>query len=122
MGVDLTLLIVDGDSIPYAHTMLELERRSHFWPYVQELSSSEFERPLSSYHATVPDGSMEGEPCYGKTVETPYGEPLRWVRARDLLAIKQAALARFCEDSANAAAWAYLAALNPDTRVALYWH
>lgn len=123
MGVDLKLLIVDGDSVPYSHTMLELDRAREFWPHVEKLKTSRFDKPLSSYCSRVPDGEMQGESCYGKTETTPYGDELFWVYAKDLTGIPEEHLAPFLKMSQfNRAAWAYLAALPPKTRVGLYWH
>lgn len=76
------------------------------------------QRP-ESFHTFV-SRSKDGEPCYGQTAETPYGEPLECVRAHDLIP----ALETIAEPEwfRLHAAINYLRALPPDTKIALYWH
>ncbi len=124
MGVDLTMLPLDcdreadehGPALQFSRSVLGVERRRELWPLIEKLEQDEVSSSFSSFMGT----GQDGEHGYGNTTETPYGNPLKWARAGDLakLATNQAVT----NDAKNRAVWAYLSALEPDTKVALYWH
>ncbi len=124
MGVDLTLLPLDCDypteddrpAFQFSHSMLRTERRRELWPLIEKLEQGEVSPGFTSFMGTGPDG----EHGYGKTVETAYGSPVKWATAGNLA--KLATNHAVTNDAKNRAVWAYLSALDPDTKVALYWH
>lgn len=121
MGVDLKLLVVEGDqgTWGFAHTMLELDRDYPLHKLIQALKP--YERPtfrFSSFVSRVPDGSVRDEYCYGEVKETPYGERLTFVDSLDLATVLDSDPET---GPRNKAAAAYLR-LIPRTTVALYWH
>ena len=122
MGVDLKLLPLDGDcdTITYSHVVLPLDRCYPLWVKIKTLPSEPIPDNTTTYVGRVPDGSAEGEYGYGVTVETPYGNRIQLVRAKDLL--KLADHFGVAQSWKNSAAWAYLAAAPPKLRVGLYWH
>ena len=121
MGVDLTLLPIgcDAGTWGYAHTMLEVGRHYETHKLLEEMvPKSRPEWKLSSFCARVPDGSMEGERCYGVVAETPYGEPITYLSSAEVVDAMEAVDELWEHE---AAALAYLKAL-PLCQVALYWH
>ncbi len=120
MGVDLKLLVTHGNrqanaGIAFAHTMIELERRSDLWEPIGDVES-EKAYPLSSYVARDADG----ESCYGRIEKDCYGADIRWVEAGALAKLHDNA--NVTNNPTNRAAWAFLRELPPDTMIALYWH
>ncbi len=120
MGVDLRLLPLLGPEAWVSHSMLDLERRRALWPAVEALSSQEIPEPLSCYLNRVPDGSYQGEPCYGYIEKDPYGNRLRWTTAKELLKLSNHESVQ--DNYLNRAVWAYLAQIPPDWKIVLYWH
>lgn len=118
MGVDLTLLPVDvGDDT--SHTMLRLDRDYPLWERFNALDPEPFGRPLWCYQGRVPDGSHEGESCYGKLETDPYG--------KKITAVPSHILAHQFGDTrdhtpTNRATREYLRLLPAGTPVVLYWH
>lgn len=117
MGVDLRLLPFDCDQgdFAFSHTILELGRDYDLHNEIRKLRKMPVPQTFTSF-----SGRAEGyeDTCYGVTNETPYGEPLEWVLAGELCAIKLSKDAPYKER----AIWAYLQHLPPQTKVALYWH
>ena len=72
---------------------------------------------IHAYHARkVPDGSFEGEGCYGKFDATdPYGHPYSWVQAGFLLPILQNLMP-------DAPVTKYVGALQASTQIILGWY
>ncbi len=130
MGVDLKLLPLDTNEDwdwGFSQTILSLERRSELFDKIRELpviTKDKFK--FSSYLAQIPDGSWQGDNGYGLIESTPYGEPLTWVRAKQLAEVmekwysEQEDWAEY--DYRNKAVIAYLKALHENNLVALYWH
>lgn len=119
MGLDLTILPIEADhgEWGFAHSMLEVERRSALFEAMLEALK---EHPVPPDFRTHLLRGEDGESRYGNTQETPYGEPLGWVRAEELLAFAEHE--GVTNNAQNRAAWAYLGALGPGSKVALYWH
>lgn len=119
MGLDLSLLIIDGDvsDTTYSHSMLACDRDRELFARIMDEDEKAATVEARFYSFRSREGDDESH--YGVTTTTPYGEPLKWVFARDL---------RECFDSTdtlsewNAAIRAFLKHLDPTTRVALFWH
>ena len=119
MGIDLKLLPIEhqhGD-FGYAHTVLTLERHSDLWEVIWELRMQPVPRDFSSFFGPTCE---RGESHYGRMTEDAYGEDLRSVAVKELLKISDHEGVRDYAEK-NAAAWAYLAELDPEDRVVLYW-
>ena len=117
MSVDLRLLPFDCDRGDWAYspTILELGGSYDLHDKIKKLRSMPVPKDFNSFCGR--DEGYDGY-CYGKTSETSYGEPLEWVLAGELCAIKLPKDAPYIER----AIWAYLKHLPPQTKVALYWH
>lgn len=112
MGVDLTLLPIDyehndGGS---AFSRLMLERRRELWP--------DIEKQLPVHPIAKITGYMGDN--FEARAHDPYGTPLTWAYAKDFSSFKDHEAVQ--DNDTNRAIWAYLAALNPETKIVLYWH
>lgn len=120
MGIDLKLLVVDGmihGETIFSHTIIEVGGgQSEKLEPVEKAHGLDVSRRFSSYLSRVPDGSCKDECCYGTVIDTPYGLPLKHVSAVELKGMLGDDTPR------RRAAQAYIDALPPETRVALYWH
>lgn len=120
MGVDLRLLPIEceHENLWYSHSMLSLERRRELWPLFAELekTSGVVDPSFTSFCGRQDNG----ENGYGKTLETPYGQPLTYLTAEQILTLKDHEAVQ--DNTTNRAIWAYLAHLNPKMKIALYWH
>lgn len=86
MGVDLRFLpYYDPDeSCYFSHDIIDLERRAELWDVIFDIEKRKGRDVLETF---VSYCSLDGdytESHYGKTPETPYGEHLRWVYAKEL--------------------------------------
>lgn len=118
MGVDCKLLPVEHDTNKwgFSHSVIRLDRESVFFNLLCGLPDA---GPVPQDFATyiggeIPDGTFEGETCYGNTQEDPNGDPIRCVRAGDIARLKP-------DCATNKAAVAYFSALDPTMRVAVWW-
>ena len=117
MGLDLRLLPFDCDNgdFAYSHTILSCDRDSQLFDAIRELNQLSVTGRFYTF-----TGRQEGfeDVCYGNTQKTPYGEPVKFAIAGDLY--------RCFRNSGgtgvNSAIRAYLQCLEPQTKVALYWH
>ena len=121
MGVDLALLpfysprMDDGDFC-FSRVVIALKWRKNLWAEILEIEDSA--------GLNVPDDFISFLSCedthYGKTPETPYGDNLKYVFARDLknLASHEGVL----DNYKNRAAWAYLEQVPDELKVALFWY
>lgn len=119
MGLDLALLPFDCDYeyFAFSHTVLDCGRDGELFEAIQMLPTHPVMANFTSYLCR--DG--DGETHYGLTVVTPYGEPLMYVEAHALL-LHTPRGSRGGIPTKNVAIWAYLACLDPQTKVALFWH
>lgn len=117
MGLDLRLLPFDADR--FSHTILDCERRSDLFEAVLKVERK-IGRDVPANFQSFTGKSGEALPCYGTTIRTPYGENLKYILVEDLLQFALHVDVR--DNEKNRAIWAYLAQLNPQTKVALYWH
>jgi hypothetical protein len=122
MSLDLMLLPFDNhpDAEPYSHTVLSMTGAGE----VLEALQGETLWPVpNSFTSYVSRDSDTDRPCedahYGRTVTTAYKSPLRYATAGQLAPLVR--LPSVQGTARHRAIWAYLAALPPDTKVALYW-
>jgi hypothetical protein len=122
MSLELSLLVFDAaesslSSLAIANTMIEVIPDERLAKRLFALESDHGRAVPARFQTyTARDGD---EPHYGNTQATPYGEPLRWLTATELVD----GIASIREGLAlNRAAWAYLRALPVGYGVALYWH
>lgn len=123
MGLDLRLLPVEHDDQEhewgFSHSILEVGGvDDHIHDACKRLPRV----PLPMDFSTFVARGKDGNPTYGNTQRTPYGDKLEAVRAADLantLAPFAAALPTWFR---LRGAVAYLRALPADTKIALYWH
>lgn len=137
MGLDLRLLPIehDGGSFSFSHSILNCHdtERGLYNALMKMEKGAEGERVPSDFSTFVSRDDEVWVRCpacgdqkakyeethYGNTQETPCGEPVRCVRVSDLLRLKDIATDR-CRQ--NRAVWAYLSEMDPNMRVALFWH
>lgn len=120
MGLDLTLLPFDADydELCFSHTVLSCDRNGQLFCEIMALPSEPVLEGFSSYMSNEVVGDFDGI-HYGPTKTTPYGEQVTFVKARQLCKLQEiAGLVAY----KNVAVWAYLQALDPETKVALFWH
>ena|SRR5258706_10591740 len=113
MGVELNLLPLLYRDQWLSHEIIYLAKDYDLWERIDALPQKEIPQPISCYLAT--DGS--GEKKYGLILKTPYGKPITYVTASDLLQIDLSEDASWREK----AVWAYLAQMPPDRQICLYW-
>lgn len=112
MGVDLTLIPVrfpPSAGPVFPRTKLDLDQDYELFDRVMELDA-----------LPVPRGMYWHDDDVGLRVRRtdPYGGPLKYTSAGELLKVPLPADAT----AWNRAAWAFLAALPPETEVVLWWH
>ena len=118
MGLDLRLLPLDMSGLhACGWHILSCERRSDLFAAIGEIEDHEGRKVTAKTWLAIGD---EGETRWGMAEETPYGDKLRAIRARSLCGLQEHIDVR--DNERNRAAWAYMAALDPETLVALYWH
>jgi hypothetical protein len=116
MGVDLALLVeysVNRDSFSISQTRLECWRRRELFEAIRELEKLHGVPVPRQFHAYAREQ-------YENTQTTQYGDKLQMLMASDFVAFEKHS--DVLDSDVNRAVWAYLRALNPETRVALYWH
>lgn len=116
MGVDLRLLPFDCDKgdFAFSHTILELGRNYKVHHEINKLPSLPVPKSFTSFSGK---SDNYDDTCYGETNTTPYGETLEYTTAGELCKVPK----RIRHDWERPV-WAYLEALPPETKVALYWH
>ena len=118
MGLDLTLLPLDHDTLKwgYSHTVIPAGWARELHDPIHAMPRTPVPEDFTTYMGTTEDG----ERGYGQTKETPYGSPLDCVTVAQLLTLAKRKAVR--DSPRNRAAWAFLSALDPSTRIALWWH
>lgn len=121
MGLALRLFPIDHLSqgiSGFSHTVLELGGLG--WDLGAEIK--ERARRLPDGHditaflaAVIPDGEAKGERYYGKLVDDAYGEPYRWLTAKELLPF-------LAEHWPKHPVTAYVRALPSGGLIVLDWH
>ena len=116
MGVDLTLMPVYTPDSWLCHDNIDLNRRRELWDAIESLPQLAIPRPVQSFLAT----NADGDTAYGSLSEDPYGQPLKYTTAGDLLSLKEHPA--ITDNHKNRAIWAFLAEMPPAWPVVLYWH
>ena len=120
MGLALRLLPVERfhGGFGYSHSILELGG----WDWDLGDTIRDRARLLPDGHditaylaKVIPDGACAGERCYGKLVADAYGDPYRWLTARELLPVLR-------EHWPKHPVTAYVNALPEDQLIVLDWH
>lgn len=111
MSLDLKLLPFDHDDgkFPFSHTVLRTYGGYELGEKLSKCNQLPVPERFSSYLSRNDDYE---ESHYGETIETPYGERLTYTTAEEILK---------AVPENHPAAWAYLKALPPQTKVALFW-
>jgi hypothetical protein len=115
MGLDLTLLPYWQEN--FAHTVLPLIEHSELFDALRALPATPVAPGFNCHFGSTSDDQYR---CYGPCTEDAYGDPLCYVTVHQLLQFKNHPGA--LNGSINRGAWAYLTYLEPQCRVALYWH
>jgi hypothetical protein len=121
MGLALRLFPIDhlhGGTEGFSHTILDMGGVA--WEIGAVIREKARRLPdghdISALLAgLIPDGYAKGERYYGKLDTDAYGEPYRWLMARELLVYLE-------EHWPNHPATAYVRAMKPDGLVVLDWH
>ena len=115
MGLDLRLLPFDCDrgEFAYSHTILNLDDRG-VYACIEELNQLPVPENFTSFTGKQPNYD---DRCYGPTTDTPYGERLTYTTAGELCSIPLERRSEYWRPT-----WAYLEALPPETKIALFWH
>lgn len=111
MGVDLALLPYYGNSDEFnnfSHTVLQCNRNRDLFEMIEDVPSLDVDDGFCSYLSR--DDKNE-ESHYGVTVETAYGNRLKYTQAKHLKPL-----------IIDGPVGAYIQALDDNHRVALYWH
>ena len=116
MGVDLTLLPLLAKDYWVSHDVIQTERRRELWDPIMQLPAKPIPYPLVCYLAR----SEEGEPCYGKRSDDPYGGALSYTTAGDLYSLREHEGVR--DNEKNRAVWAWLGEMPRNWPIVLYWH
>lgn len=119
MGVDLTLIpIVAYKDASYSRSLLELNRCRVLWDEILALPSHEIPHPIG----LIPYRQLsaaDDEDVFDTAISDDYESILRFVTAADLQTLSRHQCVT--DRLENKAAWAYLACLPGETKVALYW-
>jgi hypothetical protein len=117
VSLDLSLIPIEYEDshMAFGHSLLRIDAGRWWYEALKDCNNE----PVPKDFATFRGPGKDGEPRYGNTQITPYGEKLRCMRVSEILTqieIKSSMSSR------DKAALSYLAHLDPDSRVALYWH
>ena len=119
MGVDLDLLPIEGiqedRTWELSVSVLRFERRAELWDDVKKLPCKPLKVDLRCHVARLGNG----EQGWGSVEKDAYGEPVQYVRAKEFAALKNHPAIK--DNDTNRAIIAYLLALHPATKIALYW-
>lgn len=115
MSLNLTLLPFDCENPPFSHTVLPTYGGHDLHDAVKGLNQLPVPLEFTSYLSRQATDLVNTTAThYGRTTQTPYGEPVKYTIVAELLTLDG--------ELRQGAAWAYIAALKPDTKVALFWH
>ncbi len=122
MGRDVYLLPFDGDGhgSSFSHTVLSVDRTLIVQTLFEALEGKGLVVPDHFNSFAGDDDPEHEEHTYGRTITDSYDVPLRYVLVSDLLPFGIDEGVWKCPR--NRAIWAYLEALPPATKVALFWH
>jgi hypothetical protein len=119
MGMDLRLLPQYSQNADFAHDILECDRDYDMFDIVSEVEKQNGRQVLKNGISTFTARGKDDEVCYGKTVETPYGDEMNSVQVRKLKKV----LADYKTESwRNKAVIAFLNEMPDELEIWLYWH
>ncbi len=118
MSLDLSLIPIEHEDarFGFGHSLLRIDSGGAWHDALKDANDEPVPADFSTFRG---DPGEDGEPHYGNTQETPYGEKLRCMR---VVEITSRISSRELFSKRDKAALAYLAHLDPNSRVALYWH
>jgi hypothetical protein len=119
MGLDLSLLPIHANVTepPSTSTCIDLLRREELFEVISAIPARPMPLGVQCHYGEAAD---DEERRYGCCKMDPCGDPITWVTAGELAALKDHP--EVLDSAQNRAAWAYLCAMKPDARVVLYWH
>ena len=119
MSLDLTLLPVEFDDSNhgFSHSVLRVDQGGKWHDLLASVRRTDVPDKFHTYISRV-----NGESCYGDTQTTPYGESLDAARVEDILRAIDKHQVDHEWSRRDAAVIAYLRAMDPRMKVALYWH
>jgi len=120
MGMDLSILPQYSQNADFSHDLIDLHRDSDLFERVDKLENEKGkEVPRKGIHSFIGSSETFEGPCYGPTIETPYGDIMKGVLAGELKEV----LADYKTESwKNKAFIAFLNELPDDLEIWLYWH
>ena len=107
MGLDLHLLPFYAETANFSHTLLETKRAYDQYDEIAKCPQQPVDPGFHSYYGRHPEWD---DVCYGVTEKTPYGEPVKWTRAK------------YLKPHLTGPAGAYIRELDDEHKIALYWH
>lgn len=115
MSVDLTLLPFDGEdsNLAFSHTILNVYANYDLHDQIKKLPKLDVPASFTSFYSRQESDYTQ----YGVTTEDCYGQPVKYTTVKELLTIKDKYWT--CR---SVPVHAYLKCLEPDTKVALFWH
>jgi hypothetical protein len=120
MGMDLRILAQYCQNADFAHDLIDLHRDSDLFERVGKLENEKGkEVPRKGIHSFTGRDETFEKPCYGTTIETPYGDVMKGVLAGEL---KEVLAGYKTESWKNKAFIAFLNELPNDLEIWLYWH
>ena len=132
MGVDLMLLPVEALVLQkptrfWSASIVDLERRRALWDAIMELPCDFLAAPLCTPIGRQPNFDEPNEDNEDdwfwdlrQITDEDFDSPLCSVTVENLQSLRDHEGVR--DNTKNRAAWAYLAELPPDTRIALFWY
>lgn len=116
-GVEATAPQQSDGSAWLAHDILSLHDGGDLWDTIQKIGERQVPTAIECHLAR----DLESGECrYGRITETPYGNPLTYLKVSELRTlVDEEAVTRHWR---NRAAWAALSQMPDDLPVVLYWH
>lgn len=117
MGLDLTLLPIDhfNESLSFSHTVLRTYGGYDLFELLETVDQLPVPANFKSYLSR--DDEYEAT-HYGTTTQDPYGEHINYTTVGKLLA----AVEKRSSPWAPSTVMAFLEAMKPDSKIALFWH
>jgi len=120
MGLDLRVLPQYGQNANFSHDIIDLHRDSGLFELINKLEKEKGRTVLRQGIQSFSGYSDNHEGyCYGKTIETPYGDIIKGVLANEL---KEVLIDYKTKSWKNKAFIAFLNELPNELEIWLYWH
>lgn len=116
MGIELRLLFPIFPESDAYHDMIDLWKNYDLFDQIEKLPKKDISGPIWCFLSR----SEDGESCYGKVENDPYGGRIKIVMMSELLKLSDHH--SVTGSWRSRAAWAYMAQFPQDWPVALYWH